>query len=113
MNQHQITVTRGDDRTLTFSFDADYTDATARLTADSLFTRTGTVDATPFEAGVGEEPDTPASTVVTVALAAEDTEDVRDLRRAYRYELELTLDGGDVRTVRRGLFVVVPDLEAV
>lgn len=107
MNQHQITVTRGDDRTLTFTFAADYTGATASLTVDGLFTRSGTVDATP---AAGE---TPASTTITVALADTDTEYAPDTRRSYRYELELTLSGGDIRTVRRGLFVVVPDLEAV
>lgn len=106
MNQHQVTVTRGDDRTLSFTFDEDLTGATARLVVDGLLTRAGVVTVTP---GVG---DTPASTAITFAITGDDTDVVRDVRLAYRYDVELTLASG-VRTARRGLFVVVPDVYPV
>lgn len=97
MNQHQITVTRNDDRTVAFTFQADYTGAAAVFRSD-LFTRTGTVS---VNEGV---------TTVEVAVAGTDTEHAYR-RRAHRYEVEVTTSGGDVLTVRRGLLVVVPDIE--
>lgn len=99
---NQITVTRGDDRELTFTIAADYTDTTASFTVDGLFTNTGTV-----EVSSGGE------TTVTVTVAGADTEDAPDVRRAYRYELQMTDTGGEVQTVRRGLLVVIPDLTPV
>jgi hypothetical protein len=103
MNQHQITMTRGDDRTFILTVDDEWEGASARFLVDRLFTKTG------LEVG---EDDGSGSSVVTVTIDSADTEDSPNHRRAYRYELELTLLG-DVRTVLSGLFVVRPDLDAM
>jgi hypothetical protein len=106
VNQNQITVTRGDNRLLTFELPADYTAATARLRVERLFSRDGVVT-------VVVDEDEVATTTVTVALANDDTERLRRWRRPYRYSLRLETAEGDVRTVRRGLFVVVPEVRDV
>jgi hypothetical protein len=103
MNQNQLTMTRGDDRTFAFTVDDAWEGATARFLVDGLFTKTGLT--------VGED-DGSGSSMVTVTVDAADTESASDYRRAYPYELEVTLDG-DVRTILTGLFVLRPDLEAV
>jgi hypothetical protein len=102
MNQHQITVTRGDDRLLEFELPADYTDATVQLRVDGLFSREGVLDV-----GSG------GTTTVEVALAASDTDRRGRLRRSYPYTLQITTAEAEVLTVRRGLFVVVPEVEEV
>ena len=102
MNQHQVTVTRGDDRTLTFEVGADYTGGSARMLVEDLFTKTGL--GLSVASGV---------TTITADIAEADTEDCPDYRHPHRYEIEVTTAAGDIRTVRRGLFVVVPDLETV
>jgi hypothetical protein len=100
MNQHQITVTRGDDRLLEFELPADYSGGAVQLRVDGLFSRDGTL-----EAGSG------GTTLVEVALAAADTDSRGRLRRAYPYTLQVTTAEDEVLTVRRGLFVVVPEVE--
>ena len=102
MNRNQLTMTRGDDRTFTFIVDDDYATATGRFLVEDLFTKTGLT--------VGED-DGSGSATVSVTIDADDTEDCPDIRHPHRYELELT-SGGDVTTVRRGLLIVVPDIEA-
>ena len=102
MNQNQLIITRGDDRTFSFIVDDDYEAASGRFLVDDLFTKTVTVGA---DDGSGYA-------TVSVIIDSDDTEDCPDMRHPHRYELELTV-GGDVTTVRRGLLVVLPDIEAV
>jgi hypothetical protein len=99
MNQNQITVTRGDDRTLAIVIDDEYAGDTAVFVVEDLFDKTLTVD---------EDPGSGYATA-NVELVAEDTENAPDLRRAYRYDLSVTHDGDNL-TILRGLFVVQPDL---
>jgi hypothetical protein len=108
MNQHQLTMTRGDSRTFDFSdledpdgVAYDLNDLTAiSFTVDGLFTKT--LDDFDIDESAGD---------LMVDVEPADTEDAPDRRRAYRYELELTLADVGIRTVRRGLFVLVPDIE--
>ena len=102
MNQNQITMRAGDDRTFVFTVDSDWEGASAKFLVDNLFTKTGTV-------GVD---DGSGYSTVSVTVDADDTEVYGRYRRAYRYELELTLLG-ETRTVQSGLFVVLPDVEEV
>lgn len=102
MNQHQLTMTRGDDREFAILLDDDYSGDTATLRVDGLFEKTATVD---------EDPGSGYSTA-TFTVDSDDTEDASDTRRAYRYEVSIDHDGATL-TVRRGLFVVLPDLEDV
>lgn len=99
MNQNQITVTRGDDRTVAIVIDDEYEGDAAEFVVEDLFEKSLTVDSDP---GSGYA-------TANVEIVAADTEDASDLRRAYRYELSVTHDG-DHRTIRRGMFVVLPDL---
>lgn len=103
MNQHQITVTRGDERTLAFVISEDYAAEgdTAEFVVEDLFDKTVAVDADP---GSGYA-------TAFFELDAVDTEDAPDYRRTYRYDLSVTHEGNNL-TVRRGLFVVLPDLES-
>lgn len=104
MNQNQITMTAGDDRTFVFTVDAEWEGASAKFLVDRLFTKTGLT--------VGED-DGSGYSVVTVTVDADDVGNYsRRYRRAYRYELELTLLG-ETRTVQSGLFVVGSDVEEV
>ena len=92
----------GDDRVLDFSDASDLftiAGSTVRMTVDGLFTRTAVLD----ESG-GE---------ILVTLTPEDTEDCPDRRTVYAWELEATEQDGDVKTLRRGRFVVLPDLAHV
>jgi hypothetical protein len=95
MNQHQITMTGGDARTLAFVIDDEYEAETATLRVDGLFVKTAVVGA---DDGSGYA-------TATFTVDADDTEDAPDHRRAYRYELSVS-----GVTVRRGLFVVTPEL---
>lgn len=99
MNQNQITMTRGDDKTIAIVVADDWEAASARFLVDGLFTKTATVGA---DDGSGYS-------TVTFTVDPADTEGCPDQRHAYRYELEMTL-AGDIATVQRGLFVVVPDI---
>jgi hypothetical protein len=107
MNQHQITVTRGDSRTLDFS-DVEDSDGVAYDLNDVtgiIFRVDGLFRKTISDFDIDE-----SSGDITVDISAGDTEDAPDYRRAYRYELEFTITGVGIRTVRRGLFVVTPEL---
>ena len=107
MNQHQITMTRGDTRIFTVTMTDDAGDPYDLTSADVAFTVGGL-----FEKGVGDgitiaDPETGVA-VVTVDPA--DTNGAPDVRRAYRYDVQVTLSSGAVKTPLRGLFVVVPDV---
>ena len=102
MNQHQITMTAGDDRTFSFTVDSEWEGASAKLLVDNLFTKTGTVGA---DDGSGYS-------TVSVTVDVDDVGAYYRHRRAYRYALELSLLG-ETRTVYQGLFVVLPDVEEV
>jgi hypothetical protein len=110
MNQHQLTTTRGDSRTYDFSDLADPTGLAYDLNdvtgivfrVDGLFEKT--ISDFDIDASAGE---------VFVDVSPGDTEDAPDYRKAYPYEVELTITGIGVVTARRGLFVVNPDLAAV
>jgi len=103
-------MTRGDSRTLDFSDLADsegiaydLNDVTAaEFRVDGLFEK----DLTDFDldASAGD---------FSLDILPADTEDSADERRAYRYDLQLTFTGGVITTVRKGLFIVVPDVEDV
>lgn len=95
MNQNQITITRGDDRTVAFVIDDDYEEETATFRVDGLFAKTAEVSA---DDGSGYA-------TASFTIDSDDTEGVSDHRRAYRYEVSV----GNL-TIRRGLFVVTPDL---
>jgi len=104
---NQLTMTRGDTRTFTVTMtDAvgapfDLTDADVAFSVEDLFSKSvgdGIVVADP-ETGVA---------VITVNPA--DTEGVEDRRRSYRYDVQLTLADGSVKTPLRGQFVVTPDV---
>lgn len=106
----QITMTRGDSRTLDFSDLADSEGIAYDLNAitaaefrvDGLFEKD--LDDFDLDASAGD---------LTLDIFPADTQDSSDERRAYRYDLQLTFTGGVVTTVRKGLFVVVPDVEEV
>lgn len=103
MNQHQLTMTRGDDRSFAIVVDDDYEGDTFTFTVDDLFTKTGTVGS---DDGSGYA-------TATVDVAAADTEGCSwDYRHHHAYSLKVAHDG-DTRTIRRGLFVVTPHLEEV
>ena len=82
--------------------DDDYEGDDFTFTVDRLFTKTGTVGA---DDGSG-------LSMVTVDVLTADTEHAHEPRRAYRYSLSVDHDG-DILTLQRGLFVVVPELDAV
>lgn len=100
MNQNQITMTRGDDRTFTFTVDDEYDGDAAAFVVDGEFEKAVEVGA---DDGSG-------SSVVTVTIDAEDTEDWPDYREARPYSLTIVHDS-ETRTVRRGLLVVVPNAD--
>lgn len=102
MNQHQLTMTRGDDRTFAIVIDDEYVSDTATLIVDGLLTKTATV---------GSDPGSGYATA-SFDIASADTEDVPDRRTTYRYEVSVDNEG-DTVTVRRGILVVLPDLETV
>jgi hypothetical protein len=110
MNQQQITITRGDSRTLDFSDveDADgvaydLNDVTAiSFKVNGLFEKT--LDDFDIDESAGD---------LMVDVEPADTTDAPDQRHAYRYDLALTLTGDVVRTVRHGLFIVTPDIDAM
>jgi hypothetical protein len=88
------TVVAGDPRTLTIELDGvNLVGASGELRVDSLFTTDLTIDESAGEA--------------TVTLEAEDTEGV-EIRRAYAYAVVV-----DDLTVRRGLFIVLPQVDAI
>jgi hypothetical protein len=47
-----------------------------------------------------------------VELVPEDTADAPDTRRAYPYNVKVTAGSGEVTFPQRGLFIVLPDVEA-
>jgi hypothetical protein len=88
------TVVAGDPRTLTIELDGiNLVGASGELRVESLFTKDLTIDESAGEA--------------TVILEAEDTEDT-EVRRAYAYAVVV-----DDLTVRRGLFIVLPQVDAI
>jgi hypothetical protein len=103
-------MTRGDSRTLDFSDLADSeglaydlnTVTAAEFRVDGLFEKV--LADFDIDASAGE---------LFLDIFPADTEDSSDERRAYRYDLQLTFTGGNVKTVRRGQFIVVPDVEDV
>ena len=105
MNQYQLTMMRGDSRTFTVTMTDsagdpyDLTDAVVQFTVDNLFEKT---------VGAGIVVSDPETGVAVVTVDPDDTEGAG--RRAYRYDVQVTLSDGTVRTPLRGLFVVVPDV---
>lgn len=49
---------------------------------------------------------------VTLTVSPTDTEDAPDVRMAYPYDVQVTLDDGTINTPQRGLFIVLPDVTA-
>lgn len=98
------TVVRRDTRTIAFdltdanSAPLNLVGATVKFIVDGLFTRDVTVDDSSGES--------------SLTLAAEDTEGAPDVRRSYRYEVQVTEGDGDRFTPQRGRFIVLPDLTA-
>ena len=110
MNQHQLTVTRGDSRTFDFS---DLADATGlaydfNVVTGMIFRVDGLFEKTISDFDIDE-----SAGEVFVDISPSDTEDAPDYRKAYRYEVELTITSVGVVTARTGLFVVKPDLADV
>jgi hypothetical protein len=110
MNQHQLTMTRGDSRTFDFS---DLADATGlaydfNVVTGIIFRVDGLFEKTISDFDIDE-----SAGEVFVDVSPSDTEDAPDYRKAYPYEIELTMTGIGVVTARQGLFVVKPDLAAV
>lgn len=107
MNQNQITMTRGDTRTFTVTMSDnagdpyDLTDAEVAFTVDDLFDKS---------VGDGIAVADPESGVAVITVTSADTEDASDYRRAYRYDVQVTLSDGSVKTPIRGLFVLTPDV---
>ena len=106
----QITMTRGDSRTLDFSDLADGEGIAYDLNA--VTAAEFRVDGL-FEKALADFDLDPSAGELSLDIEPADTEDGPDERRAYRYDLQLTFMGGDVKTVRRGLFIVVPDVADV
>lgn len=107
MNQNQIVHVRGDSGT----FEVTLTDSAGDpldLTGASVDFTVG--DLIEKSLGDGVAVATPVSGVAVITLDPEDTEDASDYRRAYRYDVQVTLADGTVRTPIRGLFVLVPDV---
>jgi hypothetical protein len=112
MNQHQLTMTRGDSRTFDFS-DVTEPDGTAydlNLVTGMVFRVDGLFQKTISDFDIDE-----SAGDILVDVSPGDTEDAGDhpYRRAYPYELEFTITGVGVRTVRAGLFVLKRDLAEV
>lgn len=107
MNINDISMVRGDSvtlsLTLTDSVGAPYdlTAADITFTVDDLITKT---------VGAGITVADPLTGVAAIALDPADTEDCPDIRAAYRYDVQITLSSGSVKTPIRGLFVVLPDV---
>jgi len=104
---NELVMTRGNDRTFDLIVDDDYDGDAFRFTVDGLFTKTGTVGS---DDGSGHA-------TASVTIAEEDTEDVGfpwygSHRRFFRWELEVT-HSSDILTIRRGVLLVLADLEAV
>ena len=101
-----ITMTRGDTRTLTLTLtDAvgdpyDLTGAAVTLTVGDLFAKT---------VGDGIVVTTPATGVATITVAPADTETAGN-RRSYPYDVEVIFADGTVITPVLGRFVIRPDV---
>ena len=103
MNQHQLTMTAGDDRTFAIPVDDEYEGDDFTFVVDGEFTKTGTVGA---DDGSG-------TSMCTVTIDAADTDGWcrhgwrwgPGHRHSHVYQLRIEHDG-DLVTVRRGLFVV-------
>ena len=109
MNQNQLTMTAGDDRTFAITVDDDYEGDTFSFVVDGLFTKTGTVSA---DDGSG-------SSMCTVTVDADDTTGSNrpwdygsDARYVRSYRLSIDHDGDRV-TVRKGLLVVTAEADDV
>jgi hypothetical protein len=107
MNQHQLTMTRGDSRTYSVTISDlegeayDLTGASVWFTVHDLIEK---------QVGSGIEIEAPETGVAVVTINPEDTEDVPDRRTVYRYDVQIQLADGDVKTPVRGLFVITPDV---
>lgn len=105
---NNLVMVSGDSRTFDFSvtvgsggeFD-DLTGATVQFAVDGLFTKTN---------GDGVTVTALTGAIVATVVPA-DTEDV-DHRHAYRYDVQITEADGTVTTIRRGWFIVTPDVDA-
>ena len=106
MSYRQITMIRGDTRvfTVTMTNDAgaplDLTDAEIAFTVDDLFDKS---------LGDGIAVADPETGIATITIDPADTSS-SDARRAYSYDVQVTLEDGSVKTPLRGQFVVTPDV---
>jgi len=101
VNQNQITMTAGDDRTFTFTVDDEYDGDEATFLVDGQFEKV---------VEVGED-DGSGSSVVTVTIDSDDTSERGDFApRAHTYALRISHDG-ETRTILRGLLVITPRYE--
>ena len=107
MNQHQITMTRGDTRTLTLTLTNAEGDAYDLTGADVWF-QAG--DLVAKSLGDGITVSSPATGVASILISSADTEDAPDCRMAYPYNVQLELADGSTVTPVRGLLVIVPDV---
>ena len=107
MNQNQLTMMRGDSKTYTVTISDsagdpyDLTGASVWFTVDDLFEKT-------LADGIAVT--APLTGVAVVTIDPEDTEDARDYRSSYRYDVQVKLADGTVKTPIRGLFVLTPDV---
>lgn len=107
MNQYQLTMMRGDSRTFTITLTDSAGDPYDLTGASLWFTVGNLVEKT---VGDGITVETPANGVATIDFVPADTESVSDVRRAYRYDVQVKLSDGTVKTPIRGLFVITPDV---
>lgn len=108
MNQNQIVVTRGDSREFTVTLTDDQGEAFDLTDVEIAFSVCDLIDKT---LGDGITVADPTSGTAVVAISPEDTEG-SSWRRSYRYDVQIILSDGKVRTPIRGLFVVIPDVTA-
>jgi hypothetical protein len=105
---NDITMVRGDTREFSVTVTDsegdpfDLTDATITLSVDEL-----NIEKT---VGAGITVADPLTGVASIVIDPDDTESAPDIRRAYRYDVQLVLEDGRVKTPIRGLFIVLPDV---
>jgi hypothetical protein len=102
-----VTAIRGDSQTYDLDFvDAngdpiDLTDCDIWFTVEDLFEK---------RLGTGITSASPLTGVATVTVDPADTEDCPDYRVRYRYDAQLELIDGSIKTPIRGWFTVLPDV---
>lgn len=94
-NEYQLTLTDN------LGAEYDLTDALISFTVGDLFEKS---------LGEGITVADPESGIATIAIDPADTEGAPDVRATYRYDVQVTLADGRVKTPVRGLFIVVPDV---